>query len=115
MAAALAATPIGPAQSEDLSGTITYAGDAPIPKGRLLMRVEGTAARDHAGWTALTRGDDAHALAFDLETAQHPTVTPRSQVIVHLERPDGWLIARGSTTVEEADGEVRVVLYPVAY
>lgn len=116
IAAALTVASAGSAWSEGVSGTIAYVGDMPVPKGRILLRVEENSTSAHGPWTALARGGDPDdTLAFVLDPPQRPTASPKPRVVARLERQDGWLIARGSATVE-ADGDgIRVVLYPVTY
>ncbi|MEM7710444.1 MAG: hypothetical protein AAF264_06780 [Pseudomonadota bacterium] len=115
MAVGLTAASLGSALAEGVSGTINYANGMPIPKGRIFLRVEDTTMSEPAPWTALAHGGPARALAFALDTPARQTAMPTPQVVVRLERPDGWLIARGSAVVKEDGREVRVILYPVAY
>lgn len=104
------------AAAEDVAGTVTYADDRPIPKGDLFVRVEDPAAAAVGSWSPITRRSSADAPAFAVDGPPRCAARPAPRVVVHLERSDGRLIARGSTPLHEGhDTRVRIILYPVAY
>lgn len=116
-AAVAAAAGPGAAQASDVRGAVAFEGGATIPEGRLRLYLEDPAVADAAQGRvseALVESDGksteiAFSLALDALAA-----SPTRRVVVRLERPDGWLIARGSAKADPASA-VEVVLKPVIY
>lgn len=115
-AAAMAAGAVS-AQSADIQGTIAYEGGSEIPKGRIAILLGGAAPQ------AEGRGQDRqHQLKSDGETkviefsltASSGRVADGQEIVVQLERADGWLLARGSA-IYKSDAPVQIILYTVMY
>ena len=115
-AAATLAAPAS-AQPMPLHGEIAYAGGGLIPAGEIEIRLEGSASRngaDPAGATARVRSDGkSKTLGFTLPAPVEPSVTP--EVVALLARPDGWLLARGSTPLGVPAAGLRIVLETAMY
>jgi hypothetical protein len=116
-AAAVAAT-AGPiaAQSTVLRVIVTFEGGAVIPKGHLEINLKDLAAPDNARSRVESIASDGSLKAIDLSLSQpaSSTVLPKHQIVVRLEREDGWLLARGSAQVE-ASSPVYIQLIQVMY
>lgn len=116
-AVAAAAAPVA-AQPADIRGTVTFAGGADIPEGRLEIYVDDPAVRDKAqrrGPPARLESDGkAKAIGFSLDPSAGPAASPTLRIVARLERADGWLLARGSAPVE-GGMSVEVALSAVAY
>ena len=105
-AALLFAVP-GTASSGDVHGKVTYAGGAVIPEGRLVIAPDG----DEPVRPALISSDGKSTeIAFEMP-AEMPS---NGSIVARLERADGWLLARGSTSVE-AGNAVIIELFEVMY
>ncbi|MFV0301500.1 MAG: hypothetical protein ACK5IP_11575 [Paracoccus sp. (in: a-proteobacteria)] len=104
------------AQSGDIRGTVVYEGGVAIPRGHISISIEDSAAKDSARARAPTAGLEsnggAKALSFTLP-ADLP-VSPGQEIVVLLEREDGWLLARGSAPVV-AGVPADIMLYTVMY
>lgn len=115
-AAVAAAAGPGAAQAPDVRGAVAFDGGAAIPEGRLRLYLEDPAVAD-----AQPRVSEAFAesdgkateIAFSLAPGAL-AASPTRRVVARLERPDGWLIARGSAEADPGS-TVSVVLKPVIY
>ena len=118
-AAAFAAAAIpGAARSLDLRGTVTFEGGAVIPAGRLHIYLEDPAIRDAArrrgAETRIGSEGGSRAMNFSLSLPESASASPKLRLIARLERPDGWLLARGSARFE-AGAVIQVTLNTVTY
>jgi hypothetical protein len=117
-AAVAAATLQAAAQPADFRGTVTFKGGAVIPKGRLEIYLEDPAIQDKAQRrTAKMRIDSdgkSKAVAFSLAMPSGLAASPTQQIVVRLERADGWLLARGSAQVRTGS-PAQVALSAVVY
>ncbi|ETX14161.1 hypothetical protein OCH239_04745 [Roseivivax halodurans JCM 10272] len=106
-AAALLAAAPGMTSSGDVRGTVTYAGGEVIPEGRLVIATDG----DGPVTPALVSSDGKSTeIAFEMPADMPST----GQIVARLERADGWLLARGSASVE-AGGAVTIELFEAMY
>jgi len=105
------------AQSTDVSGTVKFQGDTVVPKGRILIYLEGPAVRDVkalAVKTELKSDGGTNAIAFSLSLPASATASPTLLIVARLERADGWLLARGSAKLR-TDTPVEITLSTVMY
>lgn len=116
-AAAAAVAGTVAAQAGDIRGTIEYEGGIEIPKGRLVVTVEGRAEASTArpASEAQVQSDGKlKKMQFTVPSAAKSFVSPATEIVARLEREDGWLLARGSAPF--ADGApVEIVLYTAMY
>ncbi len=103
LTAALMAGP-NEAQSGDIEGSLVFQAGAAIPAGRIELSLRNNAPPD----IQITSDGTARQIAFTL-TGPLP-----ARIVARLERPDGWLLARGSATLEPGK-PVEVTLHPVLY
>jgi hypothetical protein len=105
------------AQSTDVRGTVKFQGDAVVPKGRIIIYLEGPAVRDVkalAVKTELKSDGGTNAIAFSLPLPASAATLPTLLIVARLERADGWLLARGSAKLK-ADTPVEITLNTVMY
>jgi hypothetical protein len=112
-----ALTETAAAQSTDVSGTIKFQGDAVVPKGHIVIQLEGPAVRDVkalAVKTPLNSDGGKKAIAFSVSLPASATASQPLLLVARLERADGWLLARGSAKLR-ADAPVDIILNTVMY
>lgn len=104
---------------QNVSGAITFAEHAKIPKGELKLFLRET-SQSHSKielklQDPLKSSGTVKSYAFmaSLPKTLH-SVTPL-QLIAQLERSDGWLIARGSVLVSNIKAQQNITLFPVMY
>ena len=97
------------AQTGPVHGTITFENGAVIPKGRVLVSLDAPGAPEDALAEAAS-GGDARQMTFTLPAAP----PPGAEIVVRLERADGWLLARGSAGYAPGT-PVEITLYTVMY
>jgi hypothetical protein len=103
------------AQSTDVSGIVKFQGDAVVPKGNIVIHLEGpTDAGARAVKTQLKSDGGTKAIAFSLSLPASATASPAVPIVARLERADGWLLARGSAKLK-ADMPVEITLNTVMY
>ena len=107
-----------PAQSADIRGTVEFEGGMVVPKGDLEIYIDDPAVQDSdRQFAAETRVDSdgtSRTIEFSVSPLATPTASSSTQVVARLERPDGWLLARGSARFE-IGSPVRIILYTVMY
>lgn len=117
-AALAAATGTVAAQSTDIRGVVSFAGDAVIPKGHLEIYLEDLAIHDSAqrrvAKTRVISDGGATTIDFSFSCPASLTPLPTLQIVARLEREDGWLLARGSAQFE-ARLPVFVILKEAVY
>ena len=101
------------AHGEGISGTVQFADGALIPEGRVEVTLEDPSSRTGAAPFIAESDGKSAAIAFSLPPADG-AATPSPEVVAVLERRDGWLIARGSSSAGTGAPLV-VVLDPVIY
>ena len=115
--AAAAAWPVT-ARSTEMDGTVTFEGGKAIPEGYLRIYLEDPAIDDEGlrrvAETRIESDGASTAIAFALSPPAGLDAASPLEVVVRLERADGWLLARGSTRVE-ADAPIEVTLNIVMY
>lgn len=115
-AVAAAAWPAA-AQSTEIRGAVTFEGGTAIPEGRLEIYLEDPAMTDSVRRTAsreIESDGGSETIAFSLPPVTAPA-SPTLRVVARLERADGWLVARGSATVEAGGSPITVTLNTVMY
>ena len=100
-AAALAtAAGTGAAQSSDIRGAVKFAGGVAIPEGQVEIYLEDLSIQDRlqrrVAETRVESDGKSATIGFSLSRPANATASPRLQIVARLERPDGWLVARGS-------------------
>jgi len=113
VAAVAAAAGSVAAQSTDIRGAVTFEGGAVIPAGHLEIYLEDNARR-RAAETRIKSDGKSKAMEFSLSPPASATASPTPQIVVRLERADGWLLARGSAQFETGS-PVYVTLNTVMY
>lgn len=117
-AAVAAAAGAVAAQSADIRGSVTFEGDAVIPKGHLEVYLEDPAIQDKSqrrvSETRIESDGGSKAIDFSFSLPASATALPTLQIVARLERADGWLLARGSAQFE-AGSPVQVTLNTVMY
>jgi hypothetical protein len=112
-----AAWPVA-AQSTDIRGAVTFEGGAAIPEGHLDIYLEDPAVAENAqrrtAGTRIPSDGGSKAIAFSLSPTASPSPSPTLRIVARLERADGWLVARGSTSVASGS-PVTVTLNTVMY
>ncbi len=117
---AAVAAAAGPAasQSAAVSGTVTFAGDAVVPKGDLAIYLEDhttpETARRRVADIRIKSDGGSKAIAFSMSAPAGPTASSKLRIVARLERADGWLLARGSAQVG-LGSPVQVTLNTVVY
>ena len=95
---------------------IAYEGGGTIPKGELVVYLDG-AASGPSGGARINAQSDGGSRQMNVLIALPPSATggplPR-QVVARLQRTDGWLIARGSTQVQTG-APATITLHTVMY
>lgn len=112
--AAAAAAPAA-ATADEIRGAVFARDGGAVPAGDLAITLEAADAPRRP--LAQTRGrsdGSARTVPFVLPQPSGAAAAGRLNVVVRLERADGWLLARGSAPLD-ADGKVRVALDPVMY
>lgn len=102
-------------EADEVRGTLTYAGGAAIPEGIVRIVLDGTAAED-AGTAqkALRIESDGKSTALDFSMKLPQPVSGKPRLVAHLEREDGWLLARGMATIEQGT-PVTLTLFKTMY
>jgi uncharacterized lipoprotein YbaY len=116
-AAFAAATGTAAAQS-DINGAVTFAGGFVIPQGQIEIYLEDPAIQDRVqrriAETRVSSDGGSKTIGFSLTPPANSTASPTLQIVVRLERADGWLLARGSAQ-HSANAPVSVTLNEVIY
>lgn len=117
-AAFAAAALAGTARPMEVEVTVGFEGDEFVPKGQLVVYLDDPASPDDARSLAEATnvGSDGGSRNIDISLPLPPgadTSSPQ-QIVARLERPDGWLLARGSTQLDTG-APVIITLYTVMY
>ena len=108
------------AQSSDIRGTIAYEDGTPIPAGRIRFSFDGidstsTSTDRSAAPADLDSSGKATMVDFVIpQPALAARATTPVEVVVTLERDDGWLLARGSAPLTPG-APVTITLYKAMY
>lgn len=106
------------AQAKDLRGEVTFESGKTIPKGRINIQLEDPASQDavrrSAAQTSVASDGTLQTVAFSLALPARMRPSPTLQIVARLERADGWLLARGSATVD-IDRPVSITLHTAMY
>ena len=119
-AAAAAVAGTVSAQPGAIHGTVVYEGGVEIPKGELVIRLEGAAPSGAARAAAAEARVPSEGRAKQVELSIPGTATARAaaaapqEIVARLEREDGWLLARGSAAFTDG-APVEIVLYTAMY
>jgi hypothetical protein len=101
-----------------MDGIVTFAGDQAIPEGSLKIYLEDITVQDESrrrlAETRLVSDGQATSLPFVLSPPIALNGAAVLDVVVRLEQPDGWLIARGSARLTIGT-PVTVMLNTVSY
>jgi uncharacterized lipoprotein YbaY len=118
VAALAAATGTVSAQSTDIRGAVSFAGDKAIPEGQIKIYLEDPAIQNstqrRVAETRVTSDGGSKTIDFSFAQPNGATVSPTLQIVARLERVDGWLVARGSAAVT-ANGSVSITLKEAVY
>ena len=118
-AVVLAITGTLTAQPEEMQGVLQYETGLPIPKGQVEIHVEyptvqTTTQQGPAQMQLESRGKDK-AITFPLPPSATLGIDSDTvQIVARLEREDGWLLARGATSLR-AGQPVSITLNTVMY
>jgi hypothetical protein len=118
-AAAVAAAPgTVAAQATDIQGAVVFESGADVPEGVLVIYLEDRAAKGgvprRRAEMRLQSDGKLKTVEFSVASPAAAIASPNLQIVARLERADGWLVARGSTTFK-AGSPVKVTLSPVMY
>ena len=106
------------ARATEIRGIVRFEDGGPIPQGRLEIRPEDPAYRDAERPDPTTlpveSNGKSEAIDFALSLPEDWTGSPTLQIVVRLERADGWLLARGSAQLG-TNSPLEVTLYPAVY
>lgn len=107
------------AQSKDMrGGLMTYEGDKVIPEGQIVIYLEDPAAqtKKRIGGSQVSVESDGKSrqIPFSMAWPTSSSASPTLRIVAHLEREDGWLLARGSAQVEVGQ-PVSITLNTVMY
>ena len=106
------------ADEQVLHGRVSYMEGAALPKGRLRFHVEGlpgSASTKAIPLTAdMVSDGKADRLSFSMSLPEGVETAPVVLLVVSLERPDGWLLARGTAKVRPGE-PVDITLFEVVY
>jgi hypothetical protein len=106
------------AQSEDLLGAIKFEDGKAIPEGLIEVYLEDTDGRSEDqsrnSQTHLKSDGGSKTIAFSLPLPAGFTALSAVQIVAHLERGDGWLLARGSAQID-AGVPLDIILNTVMY
>lgn len=111
-----AVTGAAAAQSSQISGTVTYEGGTAIPKGQIVISLDGKASPDTARTAPqpLESNGKSTAVDFAIPLPARAANSAPAEIVVQLLREDGWLLARGSAALQPGK-PVEVTLYTVMY
>ena len=115
-AVAMGAWPAG-GEPSAVRGTVAFEAGAVIPPGVIELRLEDPAADmsgRHAAAVRVRSDGRSREIAFSFPAPADPPAVRTAEVVATLERPDGWLLARGSAPLVK-DSPVRMTLYAAIY
>lgn len=106
------------AQSQVVRGAVTYTSGEIIPKGQINIQIAGSSIQDSQQHgeveTKVNSDGKSETISFSLVLPSRLTSSHKMEVVAHLARDDGWLLARGSAPL--AIGEpVSITLYTAMY
>lgn len=118
MGVALGAGTAG-AQSKDMrDGLMIYEGGKAIPEGQIVIYLEDPAsqAEKRIGGSQVSVESDGKSrqIPFSMAWPKSSSASPTLRIVAHLQREDGWLLARGSAPVEVGQ-PVSITLNTVMY
>ncbi|MCZ0963134.1 hypothetical protein [Paracoccus benzoatiresistens] len=105
-------------QPADVDVTIGFEGGEIIPKGQLAVYLDGPDARGDrrslaAGTTTESDGG-SRKISVSLSLPPGMNTSSPQQIVARLQRPDGWLLARGSAQLE-GGSPVLITLHTVMH
>ena len=109
----------GASPHQSISGTISFAEHAKIPKGELKLYLGGTSHSNQRIelklLSPLKSSGAKTSITFAASFPQMSQSATPIQLIARLERSDGWLIARGSVLMSYPETQQNITLFPVMY
>lgn len=106
------------AQSHVVRGAIKYTSGKVIPKGHINIRIEDPSMQDGARQgkmeTKVNSDGKSETVLFSLVLPARLNTSHKMKVVAHLERDDGWLLARGSSPLA-VGAPVSITLYTAMY
>ena len=105
---AIVLTLISPAMAhaQDIRGTVSFENGAAIPQGLVKVYLSDPGRQNNAqhgtDLVTLESNGKSTALSFILPSPINQPTSSTLQIVAHLERPDGWLLARGSSKLRLA-------------
>lgn len=101
-----------------MQGTITFFGGGAIPAGILKVHLEDPFAtakvKSSLGETQLKSSGKDDAISFSLPAADARPASGTLEVVVRLERKDGWLIGHGTQQFKPGE-TINVAVNTVQY
>ena len=103
----------GGAQSGKMQGYVPYAGGKVIPQGQIEIFLDGSTSQGRTQSRIKSDGR-SRQIAFSLTPPARADTSQPLRLVAHLEREDGWLLARGSAQIK-AGLPVSITLNTVMY
>lgn len=107
--------------SRDIQVILAFEGGSQIPKGSIDITLEDPAmtdkiARQNMTWRVTSTGKDRKiTVPVPVPSrAAARTGSGTAQIVAHMTRADGWLLARGSARFQ-ADQPIEITLHQVMY
>lgn len=111
-------TPIAAKEIPELRGIIEFEDARAIPEGRIRVQLnqptDQNRSKSQPIETQIASNGKSEKLDFSLPLPLTEKSSAAAQIVVTLERKDGWLLARGSAKVDSS-GSTHIVLYTVMY
>ena len=108
------------APSPHIQVILTFEGGNQIPKGSIDIMLEDPAmtdktARQNMTWRVTSTGKDRKiTVSVPVPSPAARTGSSKTQIVAHMTRADGWLLARGSARFQ-ADQPIEITLHQVMY
>ena len=106
--------------SRDIQVILAFEGGNQIPKGSIDITLEDPAMADKTAlqdmtWRVISTGKDRKiTVPVPVPSPAARTGSGTAQIVAHMTRADGWLLARGSARFQ-ADQPIEITLHQVMY
>lgn len=104
----------------DIQVILAFEGGNPIPKGSIDITLEDPAmtdktARQNMTWRVTSTGKDRKiTVPVSVPSPAARTGSGTAQIVAHMTRADGWLLARGSARFQ-SDQPIEITMHQVMY